>query len=97
MKSALVTRLVMSSVLGKDFTKIRFGFSCFVVDVVWVFFIFLGPHPWYMDIPRRWVKLELQLLAYTPATTTRDPSRICDLYHSSQQHWILNPLSEARD
>ena len=20
-----------------------------------------------------------------------------DLYHSSQQHWILNPLSEARD
>ena len=22
---------------------------------------------------------------------------VCDLYHSSQQHWILNPLSEARD
>ena len=26
-----------------------------------------------------------------------DPSRVCDLYHSSKQRWILNPLSEARD
>ena len=22
---------------------------------------------------------------------------VCDLHHSSQQHWILNPLSEAQD
>ena len=22
---------------------------------------------------------------------------LCDLHYSSQQHWILNPLSEARD
>ena len=28
---------------------------------------------------------------------TRDPSHICDLYHSSQQHQILNPLSETRN
>ena len=27
----------------------------------------------------------------------RDPSRICNLHHSSWQHWILNALSEARD
>ena len=26
-----------------------------------------------------------------------DPSSICDLHCSLQQHWILNPLSEARD
>ena len=26
-----------------------------------------------------------------------DPSHICDLHHSSQQHWILNLLSEVRD
>ena len=25
------------------------------------------------------------------------PRHICDLYHSSQQHQILNPLSEAKD
>ena len=35
--------------------------------------------------------------AYAGATATRDPSRICDLPHSSQQHKILNPLSEVRD
>ena len=32
-----------------------------------------------------------------PPTATQDPSRICNLHHSSPQHWILNPLSKARD
>ena len=35
--------------------------------------------------------------AYTTATATPDPSRVCNLHHSSQQRQILNPLSEARD
>ena len=61
------------------------------------FFFFLGPHLWYMEVPRLGVESELQLLAYTTATATWDPSRICDPHHSSQQRWILNPLSEARD
>ena len=26
-----------------------------------------------------------------------DPSRVCNLHHSSPQCWILNPLREARD
>ena len=26
-----------------------------------------------------------------------DPSHIRNLYHSLQQHWILNPLSKAKD
>ena len=26
-----------------------------------------------------------------------DPSHICDIHHSSQKCWILNPLSEASD
>ena len=61
------------------------------------FLVFLGPHPQYMEVPRLGVESELQLLAYTTATATRDPSRICNLHHSSQQHHILNALSEARD
>ena len=35
-----------------------------------------------------------------PATQPQpmlDRSLICDLYHSSWQHWILNPLRKARD
>ena len=47
-----------------------------------------------MEVPRLEVELELQPLACT--TATPDPSRVCDLHQSSQQHRILNPLSEAR-
>ena len=32
-----------------------------------------------------------------PARATQDPSCVSDLHHSSQQRWVLNPLSEARD
>ena len=42
-------------------------------------------------------ELKLQLLTYTTAAATPDPSRVCDLHHSSQQCQILNPLSEPRD
>ena len=38
-----------------------------------------------------------QIRASAAGLATQDPSRICDLHHSSQQCWILNPLSEARD
>ena len=44
-----------------------------------------------MEVPGLGVQLELQLPAYTAATATPDPSRVCDL------HQILNPLSEVRD
>ena len=34
---------------------------------------------------------------YITATATPDLSCICNLHHSLQQYWILNPLSEARN
>ena len=34
--------------------------------------------------------------AAAAATAMRDPSRICDLHHSTRPCWIFNPLSEAR-
>ena len=57
--------------------------------------IFLGLHPWQMEI---WigVESELQLLAFGTATATQELSHFCELHHSSKQHRILNPLSEAR-
>ena len=61
------------------------------------FLFFLGLHLWHVEVPRLGVKSELQLPAYATATATWEPSRVCDLHHSSRQHWILNPLSEARD
>ena len=62
-----------------------------------VLFFFLGLHSWHMEIPRLGVKSKLPLLAYTTATAKADPSRICDLHHSSWQRWILDPLSKVRD
>ena len=50
-----------------------------------------------MEVPRLGVKSELQLLAYATATAMQDLSHVFELNHSSWQHWILNPLNEARD
>ena len=47
-----------------------------------------------MEVPRIGVGAELPV--YTTATATWDLSRMCNLYHSLWQRWILNPLSGAR-
>ena len=60
-------------------------------------FVFLGPHPRHMAVPRLGVESELLLPAYTTAIATPDPSCLCDLHPSSRQRRILNPLSKARD
>ena len=60
-------------------------------------FCFLGLHLQHMEAPRLGVELELQLLAYTTAAITRDPSHVCHLHHSSWQRQIPDPLSKARD
>ena len=62
-------------------------------NVVILLVFFLGAHPQPMEVPRLGVESELQLLAYT----TQDTSHICNLYCSSRQHQILNPLSKACD
>ena len=43
------------------------------------------------------VESELQVPVCATATAMQDLSHVCDLYRSSQQHQILNPLSEVRD
>ena len=57
----------------------------------------MGAYLRHMKVPRPGVESELQLLAYTTATATRDPSCICELHHILQKHRILNPLSEAKN
>ena len=66
-------------------------------STTWFSLFFLGPHPRHTEVPRLGVKSKLQLPAYTAAIATWDPSRVCNLHHSSWQHWICNLLSEARD
>ena len=44
-----------------------------------------------------WVESELQLLTCATDTASPDPRHICNLYCSSWQLWILNPLNKSRD
>ena len=67
------------------------------ICIFFVFLPFLGPLLLHMEVPRLGVEVELQPPAYTRATATRDPRRVCNLHHSSWQRQILNPLSKARD
>ena len=59
-----------------------------LLDLSWS--CLFGLHLWQMEVLRLGVEVELQL----PATAIAmwDPSLICDLHHSLQQHWILNPI-----
>ena len=62
-----------------------------------IFFFFFRAACAAYEVPRLGIKSELQLLAYSTATTTQDLSHMCSLYHSSWPCQILNPLREARD
>ena len=53
------------------------------------FLFFFTMHLQHMGVLRLGVKSELELLAYTTATATQDPSHICGLHNSSWQHWSL--------
>jgi len=70
---------------------------CHIYGIKSYIYIYLGLYPRHMEVPRLGVKSELQLLAYTTATATWDPSRDCELHHSSQHYQILNPLRKVRD
>ena len=70
-------------------------FTVFVLESqIILFFVYLGPRLWHMEVPRLGVESELQPPAHTTATGT---NRMWDPHHSSQQHQIPNPLSKARD
>ena len=67
----------------------------YLENIFFGFFFFLTLHVQHMEIFRLGVKSELP--AYATATAMQDLSHICNLHHSSQQCWMLNPLSKARD
>ena len=85
-------------IISKYFlVEAEFFFVCLFVFCLFVFLPFLEPLPLHVEVPRLGVQLELKPPAYARATTTQDPSRVCNLLHSSRQRRILNPLSKARD
>ena len=72
-----------------------FSLQFFTFFIIIFFFVWL--YLQHVEVSGLGVKLELQLLAYATASAKQNLCLICDLYYSSQQHWILNTLSKARD
>ena len=67
------------------------------------FFFFLRWHPLHMEVPRLAVQWELQLLAFSTATATQDPSNTASAAYTtahgkagSLTHWVrpgIKPMS----
>ena len=93
-------RILVSSEPGdrviRIFQNYLFALSHFMC-ITGFCFCFLGLYLRHIEVPRLGVESELQLAAYDTATATWDQCWVFDLHHSSQQYWILNPLSEAKD
>ena len=56
--------------------------------VSFLFFCFLGPHLWCVEVSSLGVQLELQLAAYGTITSMPDPIHIFNLHHSLWQYWF---------
>ena len=55
--------------------------------------IFVEPPLSHIEVLWLGVESELQFLAYFTATAKQDPSQVCDLHHSSQQHRSITHLA----
>ena len=75
--------------------------SFYLLQFIHLFiYLFIYLHLQYMEVPKLGLKSEEQLLAYSTATSTWDPSHICDLHHSSWQpgspiHWMRSGIEPA--
>ena len=44
-----------------ELTKLNLSSKAYIIQLIKIFFFFLGPHLWYMEVPGIGVELELQL------------------------------------
>ena len=94
-RSFMASCLIFNSLSHFEF--ILFFVFCLFLLLLLLLLLFLGPLLRHMEVPRLGVQSELQPPAYARATATQDPSRVCNLHHSSRQRRIINPLSKGRD
>ena len=59
-------------------------------------FVFLGPYLRHMEGPRLGVEWSCSCHSCATATAVLDPSRTCNLHHSSLQRGILNPSKQGQ-
>ena len=75
----------------------RLIFKTTPCNILVIFFFFLQPHLWYMEVSKLGVEWELQLSAYATAIAMCNLNCICDLCCGLQKCQILNTLREDRD
>ena len=77
-----------------------FFWFCFFVSFVCLFVFRATPAAYGNSHARGQIRAAATTLHPTATSEPRSEphlSQVCVLHHSSQQHWILNPLSKARD
>ena len=79
----IAVRLIASIVLISAVQQNDVSVNVYILFFFCLFAFFLGLLPRHMEVPMVGVSSELQLLAYTRATATPDPSHVFDLHHSS--------------
>ena len=72
---------------------IHFPHILFTYSFIHLFIFTATPATYGGSQARGWIGTASADLHHRHSNT--DPSRVCDLHHSSWQHWILNPLSKA--
>ena len=78
-----------------NFYQCVYYISCTFSEFLF-FFSFLGPHLEGYGSSQARGRIGATAVAYARATATWDPSCVCDLHHSSEQHWILNLLKRGQ-
>ena len=68
--------------------------NIFCCASLFFFFVFLGLHPWYMEVPRLGAELDCSCRPQPQPCGIQAMSETY-IHHSSWQHWILNPLNKA--
>ena len=79
--------------------NIALAFIFYFFFIYLLTFVFLGPHPRQMEVPRLGAKLELAAanLCHSHSNAGSEPMQdLSHLQHSSWQCQILNPGSKAR-
>ena len=74
----------------------RFWLWSEFVNFYFLFFVFLGLHPWNMEIPRARGQIGATAASLFHSHSNARSELHLNLYHSSGQCQILNPLIEAR-
>ena len=63
-------KLFLKKYMLGNLTRFRRERKAIANSGCFLFFAFLGPHPWHMEVSKLGVKSELQLLAYATVTGT---------------------------